>query len=849
MGTVSTWKHLGGGAYNTSADWNGGIPDSTTAQADLPTLASAYTVTSSGNETVDFLEVDPTATLSLTGGTYTVFASSTFYSNAYLLGTIGVGAGATIAFGQAGSPSADSAEINGGGTLVLSSNLAEATLDVLSPWMGLFNGAQIKLNHNAQIIGATTGGGNTLENDSATISGSGTIGNGASITGGNGLWLQNALTGTINANGAAGYALVINTGTNAISNQGVLENTGAGGLTIVSFMNQNGKLIDTGTGALVLEADDTGLGSATVAKGATLVLHNGGLDLSGDINVGSSAAPGGLITTTIGNLAAVGTNNDFVGDVLGGGAINNAGTITVVNDSTLNMNATIYNTSTGRVSIAGTTGPTTLEVFGNGLSIDGGMVALSNSAKNLIDSNGVGTQLSDLSTIQGAGTIGDTWLRLYVALGAVVNANDAIGLTIVGDSAAVTAGSESADYSAGTVETTGAGGLTIDGTFGNAGYLIAGGAGALTLNGAHVTSGGGIVETTGAGRIVLENDANIYNQAYLSVSASGKVSTTSGDSGDVIEENVINSGAVNVVNNSTLIVDGHWTGAGSVNLQGSTGATAIDIEAGQNWELIGGGTLNLGGVENSIVSGSGASSTNTTQLENKSDTIKGSGTIGDAFMTLTNAVGATIDATGAGGLILDATPYNTTNGDTYLNNGGTIESNSAGGLTIESAMFNSGELIASTGGNIVAQDSVYGEGVVQINGKGSAEFGAELDNDVHFGAGGAGTLIFDNVGAPTAPYNSYGSIYGFVAGDSIDLRDFAFSAGNMAVGSTSASGSLDAALSVTNGTSTSSSLYLEGNYTAAYLSAHKLAWGFVSDGHEIGTTGTFGTAIKLVSTA
>jgi hypothetical protein len=212
-------------------------------------------------------------------------------------------------------------------------------------------------------------------------------------------------------------------------------------------------------------------------------------------------------------------------------------------------------------------------------------------------------------------------------------------------------------------------------------------------------------------------------------------------------------------------------------------------------------------------------------------------------------VGATIDATGAGGLILDATPYNTTNGDTYLNNGGTIESNSAGGLTIESAMFNSGELIASTGGNIVAQDSVYGEGFVQINGKGSAEFGAELDNDVHFGAGGAGTLILDNVGAPTAPYNSYGSIYGFVAGDSIDLRDFAFSAGNMAVGSTSASGSLDAALSVTNGTSTSSSLYLEGNYTAAYLSAHKLAWGFVSDGHEIGTTGTFGTAIKLVSTA
>jgi hypothetical protein len=849
MGTFSSWKHAGGGAYNTSADWNGGVPDSTTTEADLPTLASAYIVTSKSSETVDFLEVDPTATLSLTGGTYTVFASSTSYSNAYLLGTIDVGAGATIAFGQADSPSSDSAEINGGGTLLLSSNLAEASLDVLSPWMGLFNGARIKLNHNAQIVGATTGGGNTLENDSATISGSGTIGNGAGATGGNGLWLQNAADGIIDANGAAGYALVINTGTNAISNQGVLENTGAGGLTIASFMYQNGELIDTGTGELTLEAVDTGLGSATIAKGATLVLRNGGLSISGAIKVGSSAAPGGSITTSTGNLAAVGTNNDYVGDVLSDGEIDNTGTITVANNSTLNLNATIYNTSTGKVSIAGTTGPTTLEVFSNGLTIDGGTVVLSNSANNLIDSNGVGTQLSDWSTIEGAGTIGDTWLRLYVALGAAVRANDAIGMTIVGDSAAVTAGSESANYSAGTVETTGAGGLTIDGSFGNAGYLIAAGVGALTLNGAHVNTGGGITETTGAGSIVLENDAIITNQAYVTVSASGKISTTSGDSGDVLEASLNNSGAVNVANNSTLIVEGHWAGAGSVNLKGSTAETAIDIEAGQRWELIGGGTLNLGGVDNSILSGSGASSTNTTEFRNVSDTVKGSGTIGDAFMTINNTVGATIDATGAGGLILDATPYNTTNGDTYLNNGGTIESNSAGGLTIESTMFNSGKLIANTGGNIDAEDTVYAEGIVQINGKGSAEFGAELDNDVHFGAGGGGTLIFDNFGAQTPTESAfYGQIYGLAAGDSIDLRDFAFSAGNMALGSTSGFGILDGGISVTNGTSTSSDLYLEGNYTAAYLSKNHLAWNFVSDGHEIGTTGTFGTEIQLVST-
>jgi hypothetical protein len=459
-----------------------------------------------------------------------------------------------------------------------------------------------------------------------------------------------------------------------------------------------------------------------------MALNNGGFGLAGDIDVGSSAAPGGAITTTTGNLAGIGTNNSFVGDVLNAD-INNTGTITVVNDSTLNLNGTFWNTSTGVVSIAGTTGPTTFEVFNAGASIYGGTVILSNSAKNLIDSNGVGAQLSDLSTIEGGGTIGDAWLRLYVGPTGVVNADDSLGMTIVGDSAAVTAGTESANYSAGTVETTGAGGLTIDGAFGNAGYLIASGAGALRLNGAQINTGGGVTETTGAGSIILENNATISHQAFLSVSASGKVSTTSGDTSDVIETTVFNLGSVNVANKSTLVVEAKWENSGSVNLEGSTGATAIDIAAGQTWFLLNGGTVNLGGLDNSILSGSGASSTNGAVLDNKSNTIAGSGTIGDAFMTIDNAVGGTIDATGAGGLTLGAAS---------LNNAGAIESNSAGGLTIAGTMYNAGSLIANTGGNIIAKAAVYGEGATDINGSGSAEFGAELDNDVYFGGGSGG---------------------------------------------------------------------------------------------------------------
>ena len=55
----------------------------------------------------------------------------------------------------------------------------------------------------------------------------------------------------------------------------------------------------------------------------------------------------------------------------------------------------------------------------------------------------------------------------------------------------------------------------------------------LTLNGAQVNTGGGVTETTGTGKIVLKNNAEIYNQAELSISAGGAVSTTSGDSDDV----------------------------------------------------------------------------------------------------------------------------------------------------------------------------------------------------------------------------------------------------------------------------------------------------------------------------
>ena len=105
------------------------------------------------------------------------------------------------------------------------------------------------------------------------------------------------------------------------------------------------------------------------------------------------------------------------------------------------------------MALNGSTGPTKLEIYGSGATFDGGFILLSNSAENSIVSDGAGTQFSNHSIIRGSGTIGDGWLRLYNSPVGRINANQAVGLTIVADAAAVAAGTENTNYNAGTVAT------------------------------------------------------------------------------------------------------------------------------------------------------------------------------------------------------------------------------------------------------------------------------------------------------------------------------------------------------------------------------------------------------------
>ena len=359
----SDWLNAVNGVYALAANWSPAvIPNykaspateyDVTLGGSATSGTAAFTVTSSASETVGFLTVNANATIAVTGGTFTVDSKVNFFSNVYNLGAITVGSSATMQFGAAGSPSNNSGEIWNAGAVTIS-----GTLKAYAPWFGLYGAGSFDLS-GGKILGAPTGGGNTFDNETDTITGSGVIGNGAATSGGNGLHLTNSNSATIDANATS--ALTLNTGTNWIENAGTIETTGAGGMGIDSNVQQDGQLIASGKGALsVYKALVQGGGTDSVLTGGTIALNNGQISDGGTISIAS----GGALKTTAGNTTGVGTTNAYAGDVLNSGDIESSGTITVVNNSTLNFNASIY--GAGKLILSGSTGPAKLEIFGDG---------------------------------------------------------------------------------------------------------------------------------------------------------------------------------------------------------------------------------------------------------------------------------------------------------------------------------------------------------------------------------------------------------------------------------------------------------------------------------------------------
>ncbi|MGR6737444.1 VCBS domain-containing protein [Pseudomonas chlororaphis] len=148
--------------------------------------------------------------------------------------------------------------LHNSGTIELGSAGNETSLEILFRGATLTGGGQVLLSDNAQNVIFGGSADTVLTNVDNRISGAGQLGAGQMILANAGLILASGMN-----------SLVLDTGTHTISNSGVLESTGTGGMTVASAVENTGHLWANG-GDLRLLADVTGNGSATIDGDASL---------------------------------------------------------------------------------------------------------------------------------------------------------------------------------------------------------------------------------------------------------------------------------------------------------------------------------------------------------------------------------------------------------------------------------------------------------------------------------------------------------------------------------------------------------------------------------------------------
>ncbi|HEU0114592.1 MAG TPA: hypothetical protein VFQ80_07945, partial [Thermomicrobiales bacterium] len=145
----------------------------------------------------------------------------------------------------------------------------------------------------------------------------------------------------------------------------------------------------------------------------------------------------------------------------------------------------------------------------------------------------------------------------------------------------------------------------------------------------------------------------------------------------------VNSGAIVVADNATLVLGGTFRNLGSITLNGSANPTRLEVDT--SLILSGGGKVILSNsLHNAIVTDGSAAT-----LTNVANTISGAGTIGDANLTLINS-GTIVGNAGAALTI--------STGAQRVINSGTLLGATSAGLTIDSNVVNA-KTIAAAGAN------------------------------------------------------------------------------------------------------------------------------------------------------
>jgi probable HAF family extracellular repeat protein len=624
----------------------------------------------------------------------------------------------------------------GGGTVTVG---AGSTLDLV--------GTSISAN----IDGGTVGNSGTIDNVSGTNTisaditntGAGTV----TVAGGSTLTLANASitggavtdNGTIGITGASTLAGVTFEsaagGTDTIDNTGTLT-LGSGGLTLGG--SEAFTLALDGAGALALN------GQTIQATTAGMTLENDGNTISGAGQIGDGTTKNLTLDNASGVIEALGGTLK----IATGNDVTNAGTLQA-NGAILQVTTKVFNSG-----LIEATGGGTLDLQGGSLGeiIWTGATPLAGS-NGIVLASSADTLLVDSSTgqLQLAGT----------------TANGAVSL------------------GGGTIKGIGTTAETLD----NFNNVISGdghigvGTDLLTLH----NESAGTIDANVSGQMISIDTVASGNAGTIEATLGGEINFAGGD--------ITNSNALTASDGSKLAFSNETiANTGTIHLDGSASASQIIIHGtltldGGDGSSTGPGQLILtGDSQNAILSDLSPAT-----LHNVDNTISGSGSIGDADLTVQNDQFGVIDATG----VLALNAVTTTNA-------GTLEATSGGTLQIENSVSNTGTIEAD-GGTVFVDSTatITGNASVTITAGGVAEFAGGSSTqalDLNATFSGSGTLVLEN----SQHYG--GTISGFNAGDKIDLTDLAYSSSETDVWNSTTN-----TLTITSGSQTES-LKLAGTF-------------------------------------
>ena len=472
------------------------------------------------------------------------------------------------------------------GTINLQSGGNDTRLRIGSAGATLTGSGQIVLSDNANnaIDSAFAA---TLTNTNNTISGAGNLGDGTALT------FVNQAGGTVNATG--GNVLYIDS-TSTVTNAGLLEATGSGGLNIFSTA------VNGSTGGVI------------EANGGSVSLQ------SADIIGGTLKSPSGSVNVVDRGSVLDGTSS----------TVNNQAAVDILNNQYLQIQGTINNT--GSINLQSGGNDTRLRIGTAGATLTGGgKVILSDNGNNAIDAVSTGTLTNSNNTISGAGNIGNG--------GPLVLVNSAGGTVDATGSTVLYIDSTSAVANAGLLEATGSGGLNIFGTTvnGSTGGTIEANGGNVSLQSADIAGGtlaspSGSINAVDRGSVLDGTSSAVNNQAavdilnneYLTVQGTlnntGSISLQSNgnDTRLVIGSagaTLTGSGSVTMSNNGNNTIVASSGGATLTN-SGNTISGAANLGGGSALTLVNGGTVDANQSGGTLtINASGGAVTNTGTLE------------------------------------------------------------------------------------------------------------------------------------------------------------------------------------------------------------------------------------------